>query len=124
VGKEQIVGLLLALEAFASTPDAAREERLTLVAQSLLEALRTVPRLEARVISDDEDRGVPRVEIRTAGLDAQELANRLRAGTPSVRVDAGRARSGVLLLIPSCLSTGDAAPIAKAFVQALRGINC
>ena len=40
VGKEQIVGLLLALETFAATPDAVREERLTLVAQSLLEALR------------------------------------------------------------------------------------
>jgi D-glucosaminate-6-phosphate ammonia-lyase len=120
VGKEQIVGLLLALKAFAGTPDAVREERLTLVAQSLFEALRMEPRLQARVISDDENRGVPRVEIRAAGLDAQELAHRLRAGTPSVRVDASRARSGVLLLIPTCLSLEDAAPIARAFAHALR----
>jgi D-glucosaminate-6-phosphate ammonia-lyase len=119
VGKEQIVGLLLALKTFAGTPDAVREERLTLVAQSLFEALRTEPRLQVRVISDDENRGGPRVEIRAAGLDAQDLANRLRAGTPSVRVDASRARSGVLLLIPTCLSTADAAPIVAAFTRAL-----
>jgi L-seryl-tRNA(Ser) seleniumtransferase len=124
VGKEQIVGLLLALKTFAGTPDAVREERLTLVAQSLFAALRTEPRLQARVISDDESRGVPRVEIRAAGLDAQELANRLRAGTPSVRVDASRARSGVLLLIPTCLSLEDAAPIAQAFAHALRQLDC
>ncbi len=119
VGKEQIVGLLLALEVFASTPNAVREERFTRVTQSLAEALRTLPRLNVRVIADEEGRGVPRVEIRSVGIDAQELANRLHAGTPSVRVDTSRVRSGVLLLIPTCLSTNDAAPIAKAFAQAL-----
>jgi L-seryl-tRNA(Ser) seleniumtransferase len=120
VGKEQIVGLLLALETFASTPNAVREERLTLVATSLVEALRALPRLDTRVVADREGRGVPQVEIRAATIDAQELARRLRAGIPSVRVDASRARSGVLLLIPTCLSTDDAAPIAQAFLQALR----
>jgi D-glucosaminate-6-phosphate ammonia-lyase len=119
VGKEQIVGLLLALEKFAGTPDALREERLMLVAQSLVEALRSEPRLQARLIADEENRGVPRVEIRAAGLDAQELANRLRAGTPSVRVDGSRARSGVLLLIPTCLATTDAVPLAEALTRAL-----
>jgi D-glucosaminate-6-phosphate ammonia-lyase len=120
VGKEQIVGLLLALETFANTTDAGREQRLTLVAQSLLDALRgTTPSLQARVISDDENRGVPRVEIKVMGLDAQALAQRLRTGTPSVRVDASRARAGVLLLIPTCLSAGDAVPIAAAFAKAL-----
>jgi L-seryl-tRNA(Ser) seleniumtransferase len=119
VGKEQIVGLLLALETFAATPDAVREERLTLVAQSLLEALRTVPDLQARVVADEENRGVPRVEIKAAGHDAQEVANRLRAGIPSVRLDASRARAGVLLLIPTCLSSADAVPIARAFARAL-----
>jgi D-glucosaminate-6-phosphate ammonia-lyase len=120
VGKEQIVGLLLALEAFASTSDEARAERQTRVAQALLEALRAQPRLNARVVEDAEGRGVPRVEIRAAGVDAQELADRLRAGSPSVRVDTSRARTGALLLIPTCLDMADAAPIAIAFAQALR----
>jgi hypothetical protein len=54
-----------------------------------------------------------------AGVDAQDLANRLRDGSPSVRVDASRARSGMLVLIPTCLRAGDAARIAEAFAKAL-----
>jgi len=118
VGKEQIVGLLLALQAFAGTSDAEREARLTLIAQALVDALRGLPHIETRIVPDGESRGAPRVEISVAGgLDACELADRLRAGVPSVRVDTGRARSGVLLLIPTCLSIRDAAPIAEAFAQ-------
>jgi D-glucosaminate-6-phosphate ammonia-lyase len=121
VGKEQIVGLLLALQAFVATPDAEREIRATHIAQALHSALRGLPHLEIRIISDGEGRGVPRVEITVAAsIGAQALADRLRAGSPSVRVDTGRVRSGVLLLIPTCLSSGDTAPIAEAFTTALR----
>jgi len=120
VGKEQIIGLLLALDAFANTADDAREERLTEIAQALLTALRnTVPQLAARIVLDDEARGVPRVEITGKNLDAHALAMRLRAGTPSVRVDSSRARSGVLCLIPTCVSLSDAEPIATAFARAI-----
>jgi seryl-tRNA(Sec) selenium transferase len=120
VGKEQIVGLLLALQNFASTSDASRRDHWTLIAHSLVDALRAVPSLHTRVVPDDEDRGVSRVVVSMpAGVDAQDLANRLRAGSPSVRVDASRARSGMLLLIPTCLRAGDAARIAAAFAKAL-----
>ncbi len=121
VGKEQIVGLLLALEVFANTSDAAREERLMLVAQALIDSLRALPQLGARIVSDEDERGLPRVEIRATATTAQELAKRLRAGTPSVRVDASRARAGVLALIPTCLAVTDATAIAKALGVALRG---
>ena len=121
VGKEQIVGLLLALQAFVATSDAERESRSTLITRALLTALHGLPLLDTRIIPDAEGRGVPRVEITVAAtLDAQVLADRLRAGSPSVRVDAGRARSSVLLLIPTCLSSRDIAPIAAAFAKAVR----
>jgi len=121
VGKEQIVGLLLALQAFAATPDADREALWTQITQALHAALRDLPLLETRIISDGEGRGTPRVEITVAAtLDAQGLADRLRAGTPSVRVDTTRVRSGVLLLIPTCLSMDDAALIADAFARGVR----
>jgi L-seryl-tRNA(Ser) seleniumtransferase len=120
VGKEQIVGLLLALRKFAGTPDASRRDHWTLIAYSLVDALGAVPSLDARVVPDDEDRGVSRVLVSVpAGVDAQDLANRLRTGSPSVRVDASLARSGMLVLIPTCLRAGDAARIAEAFAKAL-----
>ena len=78
VGKEQIVGLLLALQTFASTPDAERESRSTLITEALLAALRGLPLIETRIIPDAEGRGVPRVEITVAAtLDAQVLADRV-----------------------------------------------
>ena len=121
VGKEQIVGLLLALQAFAAISDSEREARSTLIAQALHGALRDLPLLQTRIMSDGEGRGAPRVEIAVAAtLGAQVLADRLRAGTPSVRVDTSRVRSGLLSLIPTCLSIRDAAPIADAFARALR----
>jgi D-glucosaminate-6-phosphate ammonia-lyase len=121
VGKEQIVGLLLALQAFVATPDAERETRSTHLVQALHTGLRGLPHLETRIVSDGEGRGVPRLEITVAAtIGAQALADRLRAGSPSVRVDTGRARSGVLLLVPTCLSTRDTSPIAEAFANALR----
>ena len=119
VGKEQIVGLLLALRAFADTSDAERETRMTQVAQALLQALTPLPQLRAQLLPDPEGRGVPRVEVRAVGVTAAVLAERLRAGTPSVRVDLSRIRSGALLLVPTCLSGSDAAPIAQAFASAL-----
>jgi D-glucosaminate-6-phosphate ammonia-lyase len=121
VGKEQLVGLLLALRKFANTPDELRRDHWTLIAQSLVDALpAAVPSLQARAVPDDEARGVPRVVVSVpAGVDAQDLASRLRAGSPSVRVDTSRARSGLLVLIPTCLGAGDAARIAEAFAKAL-----
>ena len=125
VGKEQIVGLLLALEEFANTDDAAREVRWAGVAQTLhdavIEVLRAMPNAaaEARMVADAEGRGVPRVEIRLGSHDVLALAHRLRAGTPSVRVDITRARSGVVSLNPVCLSTEDIEPIAQALLRAL-----
>jgi hypothetical protein len=111
---------LLALERFVSTPDGVRERHLTVIAQALLEALAQVPGVKSRIIPDAEGRGVPRVEVAVpAAPGAHALCDRLRAGSPSVRVDASRAHSGVLLLIPTCLGPGDAVRIAAAFTNAL-----
>ena len=124
VGKEQMVGLLLALEQFAGSDDAAREARLAGIAQTVhdavIAALRTVPNApEMRIVADEEGRGVPRVELNLKTHDVQAVANRLRAGTPSVRVDITRAQSGIMSLNPVCLSTADAEPIAQALQHAL-----
>ena len=120
VGKEQIVGLLLALKQFCGTDDAIRRERLAAVSRSVLDALARVPSLRARIVEDTEGRGVARVEVSVpAGRSAQAVADQLRAHSPSVRVDTGHVRSGVLWLVPTCLCTGDAARIAAAFAAVL-----
>jgi D-glucosaminate-6-phosphate ammonia-lyase len=121
-GKEQIVGLLLALSRFAATDDASRLQPWRMLAEELLTALVDLPELHARVVPDPDGRGVPLVEVSIgagAGPTAAEVAASLRAGTPSIRVDASRAQTGVIVLVPTCLRRGDVPYIGRAFARAL-----
>jgi D-glucosaminate-6-phosphate ammonia-lyase len=125
VGKEQIAGLLAALNRFAAEDDAARNERFARIATSLVEALRHVPALRVRKIADAAHGEMPLVEITIlpcAGRpDATQIAARLRTSTPAVHVDSTDADTGTLLLVPTCLRVDDAQAIGAAFEAALRG---
>ncbi|MDB6085069.1 MAG: selA [Gammaproteobacteria bacterium] len=128
VGKEQIVGLLLALSRFVSTDDATRRATSAAIAQSLVAALAGLSALTVRMLPDADGRGVPSVEVRVAagptGRNAAAVAALLRAGMPSVRVDTARANGGILMLIPTCLQIADVDTIARAFVRSLRQGDC
>jgi L-seryl-tRNA(Ser) seleniumtransferase len=123
-GKEQIVGLLLALLRFARTDDEVRLRPWTAIALALVAALDNIPALSVRITPDPDGRGIPLVEVSiqqgSAGLDAATVADRLRSATPSIRVDASRARIGVLTLVPTCLRGGDAEQIGRAFARAMQ----
>lgn len=125
VGKEQIAGLLAALNRFAAEDDAARNVRFAGIASSLVEALRRVPALRVRTIADAAHGDMPLVEITISPAadrpDATEIATRLRAATPAVHVDSTDADAGTLLLVPTCLRVDDADAIGAAFEAALRG---
>jgi D-glucosaminate-6-phosphate ammonia-lyase len=125
VGKEQIAGLLAALNRFAAEDDAARNERFARIATSLVEALRHVPALRVRKIADAAHGEMPLVEITISPCagrpDATQIAARLRTSTPAVHVDSTDADTGTLLLVPTCLRVDDAQAIGAAFEAALRG---
>jgi L-seryl-tRNA(Ser) seleniumtransferase len=127
VGKEQIVGLLVALERFSQDDDAARNQRFADICAALVAPLSALP-LDVRIVADAAHGGLPRVAVSAADAtsvehpaqpSAHELAARLRAARPAVHVDATDADRGVLLLVPTCLTIADAAPIAAAFAAAL-----
>jgi L-seryl-tRNA(Ser) seleniumtransferase len=124
VGKEQIVGLLLALSHFAATDDDSRRQIWNTVASALIAALHDIPSLSARIVPDGDGRGVPLVEVTTSaaggiGITATVIADRLRAAAPSVRVDASKAGAGILTLVPTCLDNADVPAIGRAFARAL-----
>jgi L-seryl-tRNA(Ser) seleniumtransferase len=123
VGKEQIIGLLTALERFSLDDDPARNRRFAAVVEALAGAVARVPALDVRSIADAGHGNLPLVEVRVdpglTGQSAAQVAAQLRAAVPSIHVDATDADHGRLILAPTCLDLDDVEIIAGAFASVL-----
>jgi len=123
VGKEAIVGLLVALEYFVAESDASRMARWTAQCERLLAGLQRVPHATARVVTDRRGSGVPMVHLVLddgAGITALELVRRLQDGEPSVQANPSRVHEGVVMFNPVALRPGDEAVIAERVSAVLR----
>jgi L-seryl-tRNA(Ser) seleniumtransferase len=120
VGKEQVVGLIAAMLRFAQEDDTARNRRFSAITDALCSALRLLPGLGVRAITDAAHADAPLVVV-DIGADAAQVAARLRAATPSIHVDSTQADGGTLVLVPTCLKIEDAEPIAAGFARAIGG---
>jgi L-seryl-tRNA(Ser) seleniumtransferase/D-glucosaminate-6-phosphate ammonia-lyase len=121
VGKEQIVGLLAALDVYAGrdpSADAARRDR---VVGTLLRTLADVTPLRTFRKPDEAGRGIERVALqRRDGGDIRELVTFLAAGSPSIRTRNHHLDDGVALIDPRELDDARAGIIAervRAFFQ-------
>jgi D-glucosaminate-6-phosphate ammonia-lyase len=120
VGKEQIVGLLVALQRFAAEDDAQRNARFGAIVDALEALIPGHPGLAPRRAVDGANVPVLELEVSAAaGLSALELANRLAGQRPAIYVDAMRAEEGVLVLVPTCLTAQHATAIGAALRQVL-----
>jgi len=90
VGKEQVVGLIAAMLRFAQEDDTARNRRFSAITDALCSALRLLPGLGVRAITDAAHADAPLVVV-DIGADAAQVAARLRAATPSIHVDSTQA---------------------------------
>jgi L-seryl-tRNA(Ser) seleniumtransferase len=110
-GKEEVIGLLVALERFAAEASATRTAHWRAVLQAVLDAA-AIPAL--RIIEDPDRPDVPLLALSSAA--APQIAARLAAGTPPIhcRVDVQR-----LLLSPLSLSPDDAALIGARLRAAI-----
>ena len=124
-GKEEIIGLLVALERFAAADDEAvnrqREVRLTRVI-ALLGALSGV---SARVLTARETGRVPVVQLTIdpsiVGASAIELSARLQRGDPPVHLSERFASQNVLIVDPQALQPEDDEVVADAIRRAVTG---
>jgi D-glucosaminate-6-phosphate ammonia-lyase len=105
-GKEEIVGLLVALRRFIAEDSAARRNAWLRTAETLREGIGRGAELGCGE--------VPLVVVE-AGPRALDLVRRLQDGTPSIRVDPSRVHEGKLVLNPMCLRDADLAPLIDAF---------
>ncbi len=123
-GKEEIVGLLTALERFVDADvdrdNAALAARLDAIAL----AIGDWRGLDISLVPAQTTGRVPVLELAIdparAGTDAFDLSARLQAGDPPVHLSERHATRGVLTLDPQVLPPEADAPLAAAIRQALQ----
>jgi seryl-tRNA(Sec) selenium transferase len=121
-GKEEIVGLLTALELFIAEGDAARHARWLADARIVAGGLSGATDAEVVLIGGDDIGAVPRVTLRfPRGHEsrAAELIRALLRHDPAIHADAGDHERGVVAFNPMCLRPGDAEAVARAVFAAL-----
>jgi L-seryl-tRNA(Ser) seleniumtransferase len=119
VGKETIVGLLVALRRFVAGSDQARRAQWLAVAQRMVSA--TGPLRHGTVSL--RDGSVPKMAVAVeAGfaMSGSELCLALQNGRPSIHIDPSSAAGGTLMFNPTCLREGDVELIAHR-LRALLG---
>jgi L-seryl-tRNA(Ser) seleniumtransferase len=122
VGKEDIIGLLTALELFVAEGDAARHRRWLGHAQTVMAGLGRLTGAKAVLTGADSTDEIPAIELtldRNSALSALDLVIALQNGAPSIHVDPTWCDRGTVVVNPMCLQDGEAELVARAVTLAL-----
>src|SRR5687767_100727 len=115
VGKEEIVGLLVALERFAASDDessnARLQKRLERISQDLGDGV------QKKILSARETGRVPQLHLSVENPAA--VSRRLQAGEPPVHLSERYAAQGILIVDPQALRPEDDAALAAALLKVL-----
>jgi L-seryl-tRNA(Ser) seleniumtransferase len=111
VGKEQIVGLLVALELFVAEEDETRHARWLATVTAIADRLDGLPSVRVEVRGDA---AVPTLALtlEDGAQAALSLYDALVSGRPSVHLDPEELAAGRLVLNPMCLAADDGARLA------------
>jgi len=125
VGKEEIVGLLAALERFAVTDDAAANARLEERLGRIETRLGGLPGIRTRLLPASETGRVPHLHLlvdpEAARVDAMGLSKRLQSAEVPVHLSERMAQQGILIVDLQVPPPEDDAAIAQALRDALAG---
>ncbi|MGI9333030.1 MAG: aminotransferase class V-fold PLP-dependent enzyme [Gammaproteobacteria bacterium] len=123
VGKEQIVGLLLALQRFAAQDHEQQFRLWRRWLEALAAAVGSHPGARVTIV-DDEGGVTPQLELAlnedVAHIKALDLVVDLQMGTPGIQADPSRAREGVVIFNPSCLQEAQIPVVAARLNGLLR----
>ncbi|MBL8241497.1 MAG: aminotransferase class V-fold PLP-dependent enzyme [Bryobacterales bacterium] len=128
VGKEEIVGLLTAVERALARDEAGERRRQETMLRRVAEGVKDVPTVTTEFITNLDYSHSPRLSIqwdeKKLGMTAAEVNNRLRAGTPSiVAADMTKFRPSWpgLGIFAACLQTGEERVVAERVRAILMG---
>ncbi|HVU89721.1 MAG TPA: DegT/DnrJ/EryC1/StrS family aminotransferase [Pirellulales bacterium] len=114
VGKEEIAGLLVALERFVAGDDTADRTRLAAVTKQIAAGLGDLPGASVSLVEREELWPVVRLEFAsTAPKCAIEVARALESGSPPVYLATGDAHMGRLGIDPFCVQPGEAEVVVE-----------
>ncbi|GGM53392.1 hypothetical protein GCM10011608_42830 [Micromonospora sonchi] len=119
VGREQIIGLLVAVRAFVRDPDAHRRH-----GREELAAIRAALAADPRCVVRDEydhhlDVPVIEIDLSRSGLPTDEVVRELDRGAPRIHVGEDLAWRNVLVVNPMGLGVGDGAALAARLIEVL-----
>jgi L-seryl-tRNA(Ser) seleniumtransferase len=118
VGKEQIAGLMVALQNFVEEGDEVRHARWS---QLMVDLATGIGELSDARVDVHLDRPVPILQIRLSDIESGiEVVKQLMAGEPSVHVNTAGVYEGVLGVSPICLSRDQVPQIASQIQKLLR----
>jgi len=124
VGKEEIVGLVTALELYQTRDFTAERARWTADMECVAAGVRDLPGVSARLqYPQPNGREVPsaviRIDAAVASTNAHAVINALQSGDPPICVFEKLAGSGEIVVFPEALRPGDAAIIARRLREVL-----
>ena len=123
VGKEEIVGLLTALELFVEEGDQARTERWLGLMEELVAAIGHLEGASARLVHDPKRATIPAVHLQldeeAVGQTALELVIALQDGEPSIHANPSYVHEGVVAFGPMCLQPGEPEIVGQRLRQLL-----
>jgi L-seryl-tRNA(Ser) seleniumtransferase len=116
IGKEEIIGLIVALRRFVADDPMQRSARWQARLEAVLLAAGHPPNL--RLVPDGAKPGLPILEWRLPDAATAQAADaRLRARRPAIHVDASRIAQGLLAINPIAFDDGDAALLGAALKE-------
>lgn len=118
-GKEEIVGLLTALELFIAEGDAKRHARWLADMQVIYDGLRAIPDSTTHLDGATNIAEVPTVRFSSQRIGALDLAIALQRGQPSVHVDPTHCDRNVVVFNPMCLAPGQSGEVVAAVSKIL-----
>ena len=114
VGKETIIGLLVALEQYVTQTDESRHVKWS---ARLLQLSKLLTGLNNATVSL-RGGAVPKLVLSTApSTNAMAVCIALQNGQPSIQVDPAHAAEGELTINPSCLADGDLETLARRLLE-------
>jgi D-glucosaminate-6-phosphate ammonia-lyase len=121
VAKEQVVGLLVALQRFAARDSSLRTQESLSRVNAIRSALNTCPHAST-VIENTGTSANPQlvINLNDATQSALDVVLALQGGTPSVHVDCSRLDEATVVIDVTCLRDDQVSPLTDRLVEVLR----